>query len=191
MRFASDDENHGAPAQLAGSLLLAHPSLQDANFRRSVILLTAHSDEAGSLGVIVNRPLDKTLGEYGAPLEDSKLAAVPLYEGGPVGGDQMILVAWKWDPAGGTFQLLFGIDEAKAVEVLESGEGFELRGFVGHSGWSDGQLEAELEAGAWVPAPLAPEIGDSEGESSWRVLLSRVSPELRVLAEEPDDPTRN
>jgi len=46
----------------AGQLLLAHPGLQDPNFRRTVILLSVHNAE-GAMGVVLNRPLDKQLGE--------------------------------------------------------------------------------------------------------------------------------
>lgn len=48
----------------AGNLLLAHPRLLDPNFRRTVILLSAHADTEGSVGVIVNRAMGQTLGEF-------------------------------------------------------------------------------------------------------------------------------
>ena len=175
----------------AGSLLVAHPSLSDPHFRRSVVLLTAHSDEEGSLGIVVNRPLEKTLGEYDADLGHSDLADVPLYEGGPVANDKLILVAWKWTPAEGTFKLYFGINEVKARELVASDPGFELRGFLGHSGWTEGQLDAEIEEGAWVTTTLSPEIDSIEGDDVWRLILHRDSPQMGLLADEPDDPSLN
>ena len=98
MRFIGD---HSSPEEevaepMAGTLLLAHPSLMDPNFRHSVVLLTAHSAGDGSLGVVVNRPLGKTLGEYDPGLSTSDLADIPLYAGGPVAAGQMILAAWRW-----------------------------------------------------------------------------------------------
>jgi putative transcriptional regulator len=175
---------------LAGSLLLAHPSLLDPHFRRAVVLLTAHTEE-GSLGVIVNRPLNQTLGQYDAELAGSEFADVPLYEGGPVACDQMVLVAWKWSAADGTFKLYFGIDELKARQILHEDPEFELRGFIGHSGWGDGQLEGEMETGSWVVSPLNPDIENLEGEATWRSILSQLGPEMRLLAEEPDDVSVN
>ena len=43
---------------LAGSFLVAQPSLIDPNFRQSVVLILAHSEE-GAFGLIVNRPVPK------------------------------------------------------------------------------------------------------------------------------------
>ena len=97
----------------AGNLLLAHPHLLDPNFRRTVILLSAHTDREGSVGVIVNRAIGQTLGEYDPELARSKLASVPLFVGGPVATDQLILVAWKWSLEESTFKLYFGIDGEK------------------------------------------------------------------------------
>ncbi|CAA6676907.1 MULTISPECIES: YqgE/AlgH family protein [unclassified Lentimonas] len=190
MRFNPDDRQSDEEQHLAGSLLVAHPSLLDPQFKRTVVLLTAHSGE-GSLGVIVNRPLHQTLGQYDSELAGSEFADVPLYVGGPVACDQMILVAWKWSGEDGTFKLYFGIDEAKARQILLDDPHFELRGFIGHSGWGEGQLEGEIEADSWVVSPLNPDIENEEGDPAWRSILSQVGPEMRLLAEEPDDPSVN
>jgi len=174
-----------------GSLLVAHPSLLDPNFKRSVVLLTAHSDEEGSLGVVVNRPLKQTLGEYDLELSKTDMSEVPLYFGGPVAKDKLILVAWKWTPEAGVFKLFFGIDDVKAREILAEDPAFELRGFLGHSGWTEGQLDMEIEEGAWVTSPLLPEIETGSGDAIWRTLLYRDSAQMRLLADEPDDPSLN
>lgn len=177
--------------QLTGSLLVAHPSLLDSHFKRTVVLLTAHSAEEGSLGVIVNRPLHQTLGQYDTALADSEFADVPLFEGGPVSNDQMILVAWKWSNIDATFKLYFGIDEGKAREILDDDPGFELRGFIGHSGWGEGQLEGEIEVDSWVVSPLSPDLEEKEGLAVWRSILAQQGPGMRLLAEEPEDLSLN
>jgi putative transcriptional regulator len=191
MRLIPESGDGDVGLNLAGALLVAHPSLLDPNFKRSVVLLTAHTPAGGALGVIVNRPLKITLGEYDADLGKSDLASIPLYEGGPVASDQMLLVAWKWSVEEGTFKLYFGIDEAKAREILAKESGFELRGFIGHSGWSDGQLEAEMDEDIWILSPLTPDFENEEGLSTWRLILSRISSEMRLLADEPEDPSVN
>ena len=191
MRLIPDRDQDGEELHLAGSLLVAHPSLVDPHFKRTVVLLTAHSAEEGSLGVIVNRPLDQTLGQYDSELAGSEFEGVPLYEGGPVGSDQMILVAWKWASEDGTFKLYFGIDENKARQILKDDPEFELRGFIGHSGWGEGQLEGEIEVDSWVVSPLSPDLEELEGLAVWRSILSQQGPELQLLAEEPDDLSMN
>lgn len=191
MRLIPESGDESEARELAGALLVAHPSLLDPNFKRSVVLLTAHTLEGGALGVIVNRPLDKTLGEYDPGLGESDLADIPLYEGGPVASDQMILVAWKWSAEDGTFKLYFGIDAEKARNILSDDPDFELRGFIGHSGWSDGQLEAEMDEDVWILSPLTPDLENEDGRGAWRSILSRISSEMRLLAAEPEDPSVN
>jgi putative transcriptional regulator len=116
---------------------------------------------------------------------------VPLYCGGPVAEDQLILVAWKWDISEGSFKLFFGITDVKAQEILSEDPLFELRAFLGHSGWGEGQLSEEIEDGAWVPVALTPEIETAREEDIWRTILHRQSPELRILADEPEDLSLN
>ena len=187
MRFISNGPEGDEAAQLAGSLLLAHPGLQDANFKRSVVLLAAHSATDGALGVIVNRPLRQTLREYDAELSGSPLADVALYEGGPVAADQIILVAWKWSREDSSFKVYFGIDESQASDFLRHSPEFEVRAYLGHAGWDEGQLEAEIELNSWVLTSVSPKFEALEGLAVWRSILSGVSPEMRLLADEPDE----
>jgi putative transcriptional regulator len=191
MRLIPDRSQGDDGLSLAGSLLVAHPSLSDSHFKRTVVLLTAHSSEEGALGVITNRPLYLTLGQYDVALAGSEFSDVPLYEGGPVGSDQMILVAWKWSSAAGTFKLYFGIDEEKARQILMDDPEFELRGFIGHSGWGEGQLEGEIEVKSWIVSPLNPDFEMKEGVEVWRSILSQQGPRMQLLAEEPDDLSMN
>ena len=46
---------------LSGSILLSHPSLKDPSFYKTIVFLSAHSDDMGTVGVILNRPLGQTL----------------------------------------------------------------------------------------------------------------------------------
>ncbi len=192
MRFTnqrSDSDPRGARLT-AGVLLLAHPTMEDPRFCRTVILLSAHA-EGGSLGIVLNNPTGRTLGQFDGGLKDSTLASTPLYTGGPVGAEQIILAAWKWTELDRSFQLYFGIDGQKARKIQENSPEFTLRGFLGHAGWSEGQLEAECEEGAWVVSPLSQSIDSFEGDALWRRLIGEVSPEMRLLADEPEDPSSN
>src|SRR5471032_3243785 len=103
-------------AVLAGSLLLAHPALRDPNFRRTVILLSAH-DEGGAMGVVLNRPLERRLADLGGEFALGPLAGVPLFTGGPVHPEQLVLCAWQPQPAQAELQITFGLDPEKAAEL--------------------------------------------------------------------------
>ena len=178
---------------LAGSLLLAHPVLREETFRRTAILMSSHDSE-GAMGVVLNRPLNRRLGELGGEFAMGPLADVPLFDGGPVAKRQLILCAWRptlleGDEEG--VQLLFGLDPERATELVGEA-GVQVRGFLGYAGWSGGQLEAELERDTWVVAELDPDLIELRpDEGLWRKALSEIDPQWRLLAGEPDDPGRN
>ncbi len=185
------DLGKDAEVELAGSLLVAHPSMQDPNFARSVVLLSVHSPADGALGVVINRPSNQTLGDLDEGFRFTGLSAVPVYQGGPVALDRLILVGWKWSAEADRFNLFFGIDEDKAREFAETDPGVRLRAFLGHSGWSGGQLENELAEDAWALAPVVPELDRLGGVELWRSVARRVGPRFGLMAEAPEDPTVN
>ncbi|KAF0093992.1 MAG: hypothetical protein E1N59_2250 [Puniceicoccaceae bacterium 5H] len=176
---------------LRGNLLVAHPSLLDPNFQRSVVLLSAHSESDGALGVIINRPLHKKLGDVRTEVSFGPLAEIPLYEGGPVATDQIILVAWKWDVEEATFQLYFGVADETLNELMEEEPNLIVRAFVGYSGWAGGQMETELEEKAWLVAPIRKDYLDAEEIQAWRRILKHEDPKLGFFADAPDDPSLN
>ena len=160
-------ERGKATLSMAGSLLLAHPGMHDPNFSRTVVLLSTHGED-GAMGLVLNRPMSKHLGELNAEFAASALAGVPIYQGGPVQTSQLVLAAWQPDPLGDGFKLYFGIDVGKAESLL--GEtGVHVRAFLGYSGWMKGQLENELLHHTWVVAPVNSELIDrEEGPALWR-----------------------
>ncbi len=190
MRLFKELSDRDEAISFAGSLLIAHPSEFEGYFKRTVVLLMAHSTEDGSLGLIMNRPLHQTLGDYSAEFLGSELASIPLFDGGPVNDDQVILVAWKQIDEN-TLKFYFGINESKAREIIANDPEFELRGFLGYSGWSEEQLEGELEMNAWVLTGLSAELSELDGPHTWHTLLASEGPEMQLLAGEPQDPSLN
>lgn len=180
---------HGPKAtSLAGSLLLAHPALRDANFRRTVVLMTADGAE-GAMGVVLNRPLYKKMGELGGDFALGPLASTPLFKGGPVQTEQLILAAWQIQSHG--FQLHLGIDPEKAGSLLGD-DTTHVRAFFGYAGWSAGQLKNELKQNTWIIAEPPSDLFTQPGDLSlWRNVLREKGAEWRLLADEPDDPDYN
>ena len=173
---------------LAGSLLLAHPSMRDPNFRHSVVLMSVHNAE-GAMGVVLNRPIGKRLGEFSGDFALGPLAGVPMFSGGPVQTEQVVLAAWESRPDG--FRLHFGVEPDKAVQLLGE-EGTHVRAFVGYSGWSAGQLENEMKHHTWVVAEVPEDLmTQAQDDTLWRLVLGREGAEWRLLADEPEDPERN
>ena len=71
-----------------GQLLIAEPSIiGDLSFNRSVILLADHNEE-GSVGFILNKPLEYTITDLIPEIEASFL----IYNGGPVEQDNLYFI---------------------------------------------------------------------------------------------------
>lgn len=175
---------------LAGSLLLSHPVMKDPNFARTVVLMSAH-DANGALGVVINRPLHRRLDEISPDFALSPLAKVPLYSGGPVEQEKLILAAWRSRAETEEFELHFGLDPERATALVAE-PGYLLRGFLGYSGWGKGQLENEMRHHTWfVAGPADYNLGAEDGPALWRMILGSLDPELKLLADEPEDPSRN
>ena len=143
----------------------------------------------GAMGVVLNRPLGKSLGELKGDFDMGPLASTPIFSGGPVQTDQLILAAWQ---AGeDSFQLHFGIDPEKAAQLLTQ-ESTHLRAYLGYSGWSAGQLENELKSGTWIVASPPADLFDRKvHETLWRTLLADEGDEWRLMVDEPDEPGKN
>jgi putative transcriptional regulator len=145
------------------------PQLQDPNFTRTVILLCQHN-ENGAFGIVVNRPL-VTSGQVivnvrTAPADirepEKTLSTdreLEVWVGGPVEPQR------SWILVGGDMQGS-GEDEARGARItddlylstspdllrrlLEPDPPRDMRLIIGYSGWGPGQLEAELQASAWL-----------------------------------------
>lgn len=139
---------------LAGSFLVARPSLQDPNFRHAVVLLLAHGPE-GAFGLVVNRRAK------------SDQLPWPLYAGGPCSSPGLMMLhgheewAQQAEPSsdGPTMpQIAPGVFIGAAACLERAGElpadaARRVRVFNGYAGWAGGQLEGELAVGAWALAP--------------------------------------
>lgn len=187
MFHESEDNSFRIP----GSLMLAHPHLTDPNFVKSVILMTAH-EEDGSLGVVVNKFAGQKLGEVDASFRDYGLGNVPLYIGGPVATDQVILGGWKIDPVLGSFKLFFGLEPALAASKLDEDPDISLRAFRGYAGWGKGQLESELSNNAWVLSDMDSQaLSELEGDDLWRHVIININLELGLMSLAPEHPEVN
>lgn len=186
-------QRYKSPTCLSGSILLSHPTLLDPNFFKSILFISAHSEEQGSLGVILNRPLGQTLGELDSSFQNEIFSEVPVFEGGPVEKDKLIVAAWEWLESPSSFKLYFGIDLEKAESLRTENNSIEIACFVGHSGWSPGQLEDELEENAWLVSTLDHELFSKmkQKKKIWKKTVGSINDELRLLADCPDNPDRN
>ena len=180
----------GYPHTLNGNLLLAAPLMRDPNFSRSVLFLASHSKKEGAFGYILNRPLDKIVGDL---LPDKKLGPVkdvPVYMGGPVATDKLSFASLHWNRKRKSMSCKTHLSVEDAV--YEIGIGHHVLGFVGYSGWSSGQLERELEERSWIIAqPDKGMLDECEPTELWTEILNEMGPHYGLLAGMPEEPELN
>jgi len=160
----------------------------DPNFRRAVLFISAHDPQDGAVGVIINRPLDKNVSDLVAETPPQNLADVPVFLGGPVGDNQLMVAAFEWHKGEGlklNSQTLSGLSEVV-------GEPSAVRAFLGYAGWSAGQLEAEMKQKAWiVQKPNRATLKFERLSRLWFDIMNKLGPWYRMLAAAPDDPSLN
>jgi putative transcriptional regulator len=175
---------------IAGSLLLADPSLRDGYFDRSVVFMVDHNTKDGSLGLILNKPTPRKVGDLISSEQFKNLAHLPVYMGGPVGNDQMLFANFEWTEPN-TLICEFRLSAEQAAELVNQPQA-NLRAFVGHSGWTPGQLQEEFERHAWfcrnAPARM---VLEAQNETMWKSLLQELSPFHHVISLTPEDPFLN
>lgn len=200
-------------SSLRGRLLLATPPLEDENFDRTVVLMLEHGAE-GALGLVLNRPTDEEVAEHLRPWAVHVTTPPVLFYGGPVQPDGVIALARAAGdggapgPADGpralpadesvrceAFSPLLGRVGTVDLTVLPDELEVDLeamRVFTGYSGWGAGQLEGELELGAWLVADALPsDAFHPDPTSLWRAVLRRQGGRLSWMANFPDDPEAN
>jgi putative transcriptional regulator len=152
----------GGPG-LAGQFLVATDALSDPRFASTVIYMVRH-DASGAMGLVVNRPvrdvpLAALLRQFG--LDDRGItASVRVHYGGPVElGLGFMLHTGEYATQGtsliaGDIALTPTPGVLTALRDIAQGAGPRRALFaVGYAGWAPGQLEGEIEQGAWIAVP--------------------------------------
>lgn len=178
------------PLALQGALILADPSLRGSVFQQSVLLLISHESGAGTQGLVLNQPTDQTLGDILTAPDLKPLGDVPVYNGGPVSPGELMLVGLRWNEVAGRVESRSPLGVSGALRA--KAEGWEIRAFVGYTGWSAGQLEEEFERQSWMLTPhKKAALEGTEGTALWRTLLRGMGPAQQLLSDLPDDPSLN
>jgi putative transcriptional regulator len=180
---------------LRGKLLLSAPNLFDPNFRRTVVLIAEHNED-GALGLVLNRPAGMTVAE--AVPELAWIAGSdddPVYAGGPVGADSVIVLAEFDAPSLAAAIVMddLGFVPANAVGSERLADATRrARIFAGHAGWGPGQLDDELAEDSWIVEPAQVEdVFTTDPAGLWGAVLRRKGREWRLVSTMPLDPSLN
>lgn len=159
-----------------GQLLIANRRLSDPNFAHTVILLLEFGRE-GSMGVVLNRPTDVGLAKVLPKIKALKKRKDMVYLGGPVGRDQILLLAQSPQPPENSqqvFRQCYVVASQTALLHLigNSNANVKLRAFAGYAGWASGQLAAEVLRGDWYLLPAeAKVVFDTAPDNMWPELI--------------------
>lgn len=173
-----------------GKLLIAEPSiLNDDSFKRTIILLTEHSNSS-SVGFILNRPLDYILNDLIPEID----CDFPVYQGGPVEQNNLYFVhrvphllkdcieVDKGIYWGGNFEELKLLLHEQVIKPSD------IRFFLGYSGWGTNQLQSELDTNSWfVSKNDYNNIFEVDEETIWKNKLLQKGGRYQIWANAPSN----
>ncbi|MBX3422665.1 MAG: YqgE/AlgH family protein [Pirellulaceae bacterium] len=158
-----------------GKALVASPYLTDGNFMRTVVYLLTH-DKHGAAGVILNRPLNLTVGELlGDVIKAARNNTDPVFCGGPVDGQVLMLQAMIGKADQDKF--VFSTAERGSIaDVVQqpSSAACPFRIFDGYSGWGTGQLESEMAEGSWLVWDAPADVLFGASEELWETAIRHI-----------------
>ena len=178
-----------------GQLLIAEPSIiGDLSFNRSVILLADHNQD-GSVGFILNKPLEYTINDLIPDIE----ASFKIYNGGPVEQDNLYFIHTIPELITGSIEISNGIFWGGDFELTKSliNEGKinkeNIRFFLGYTGWSANQLESELQSNSWIIATntYKSSILSKSSSQFWKEKIIELGGEYLIWSNAPENPILN
>jgi putative transcriptional regulator len=157
-------------------ILVAKPELRDKLYGSSVLVIAPLGDDQ-HVGFIVNRPTTTSLGTVFPEHGPSQKVVDPVYLGGPVGSQLIFAMVRRPDSPGANSLAvmpgLFVAFEAEIVDRIIESEADHARFMAGLVAWRPGELQAEIEAGAWYVLEPDPALVMREPEGLWEELVRR------------------
>ncbi len=177
-----------------GRVLISEPFLNDTYFRRSVVLLTEHSEE-GSVGFVLNKPVDLSVSDV---LTDFPEIDTEVSIGGPVNTNTIHYIHTLGEAVPNSVQvfnnLYWGGDFEVIKEMIITGQikGSEIRFFLGYAGWSPKQLDNELSENAWLVSEMKAEhIMQGPDDNLWKEILEKSGDKYKTWVNFPENPGLN
>jgi putative transcriptional regulator len=180
---------------IKGQLLISEPSIiGDLSFNRSVILLADH-DKEGSVGFIINKPLKYTIND----LLPEVNARFKIYNGGPVEQDNLYFIHNIPDLIPNSIEISNGIDWGgdfeSTKELINDGtiQKGNIRFFLGYTGWSENQLEMEMNSNSWIVTKnnYKNKIIAKSATHFWKEQIMELGGEYLIWSNAPENPYLN
>jgi len=177
---------------LDGKLLLAMPNMTDPRFERSVIYICSH-DESGAMGLVINKSFDNlTFSGLLDQLEidtDGSTEDVLIHNGGPVEPGRGFVLHSADYVQDSTLIVSEKLALTATVDVLTAiakGSGpLHTLLALGYTGWSEGQLEQEIQSNSWLTAEADDEIiFNTDLEQKWPRAMAMLGINISMLSTE-------
>lgn len=178
-----------------GVLLVAEPSIiGDVSFNRSIVLLAEYNDD-GAVGFILNKPLKYKLNDFIPGIDND----FTVYNGGPVEQDNLYFIHRVPELISDSIEISNGIywggDFNEIINLLKEDKlnESEIRFFLGYSGWSNNQLDQELEVSSWVVIKnnYKNEILGKSNSNFWKEKMIEFGGDYLIWSNAPENPNFN
>jgi len=169
-------------------LLVATSALNQSNYRRTVILSLPIGGDR-HLGIILNRPSQRTLGELFPEHAPSKKVAEPVFFGGPMSQRAVFaLTRGAESPGLGSLRIMNGLFlamTATTVDRIIEEMPQQARFYVGDVLWRPGELREELGDSYWHVLNVDPDLLFRKDTQGLWDELSRLARAVRADAGRP------
>lgn len=158
-------------------ILVAKPDLNDKTYGATILVVRPLGDDA-HVGFIVNRPTEVSLGELFPGHDHSQKIVNPVYAGGPVAAEAVFALVQRADTPGGMSTQIFpglyaSIDE-ETVDRIAATDANHARFVAGLVAWRQGELENEIQQGAWYVLEPDAALVMRNPEGLWEELVHRM-----------------
>ena len=179
-----------AVSDLSNHFLIAMPGLEDANFYRTVTYICEHNEQ-GAMGIVINRPLDISLGDIleqmDIPTSSANTSKRAVFAGGPVQTERGFVLHTPDNDWESTLQVTPEISITTSRDILEAiaedkGPEQSLVA-LGYAGWGEGQLEEEMSANAWLSGPADSQIiFKLPSEERWQAAAQILGIDMNLMS---------
>ena len=172
------DRTQPIPAPDQSLVLAADPKLTHPAYRQTIVLVTALGDDH-HVGVIMNRPTQFSLSNIFPADEPSRAVRGPVYFGGPMGLDTMLVITNGGESPGGESvplgESLYLAFEKTVIDHVIRSKPNGARYFVGLVQWQPGELREELRQGYWqIVRTSAQCVMQTEPTQLWKELTNNA-----------------
>lgn len=177
-----------------GKILISEPFSSDNFFQRSVVLLTEHNND-GSVGFILNKPINKPINEI---VRDFPDVTAKISLGGPVQQESLYYVHTLGEKLPNSLPVCDGLYWGGSFDILkmmiDSGEvsEYEVRFFIGYSGWQPQQLDKEMKNNTWLVSDIdVNTVMHRNDMDIWGKTIKELNKDYSIWLNFPGNPSLN